>query len=140
MIHPDSVHFGAVTLAAVVSFMLGGLWFSPLLFGHSWMQEVKLTPDQLARQKARGMARTYVSAFICALVTAFVMALFIEATGARTAASGALMGILAALGFVATSIETNFLFEDKSTRLFLITAGHHLLTFAASGAILGAMH
>jgi len=36
------VNIYAVILAAFSSFMLGGLWYSPLMFGKLWMNENKI--------------------------------------------------------------------------------------------------
>jgi len=44
----DGVNIWAVLVAAVVSFLVGGVWFSMACFGKTWMREVKLTEEQIA--------------------------------------------------------------------------------------------
>ena len=34
----------AVVVAAIACFLLGGLWYSPALFGKAWQREAGLTP------------------------------------------------------------------------------------------------
>ncbi|NNK34276.1 MAG: DUF1761 domain-containing protein, partial [Xanthomonadales bacterium] len=36
-------------IAALSAFILGGLWYSPLLFGKAWQREAGLSDEQLAR-------------------------------------------------------------------------------------------
>ena len=45
----SAVNILAVLIAAVSSFLLGGLWYSPALFGKAWQREVGLTDEQLAK-------------------------------------------------------------------------------------------
>lgn len=47
----DAVQFNvpAVIVAALSSFLIGGLWYSPILFAKSWMAEAGLSEAQ-ARQ------------------------------------------------------------------------------------------
>jgi hypothetical protein len=49
-------------------------------------------------------------------------------------------GALAGIGWVATAIGVNYLFERKSFRLFLINAGYMAVSLTIMGAILGAWH
>ena len=58
------VNYFAVGLAAVLVFVLGGLWYSPLLFANAWMAGHGYTEDDLKRMQA-GMAPTYALSFIC---------------------------------------------------------------------------
>src|SRR4051812_47000535 len=46
----------AVVVGAVASFLLGGLWYSPVLFGKAWQRETGLTDEQL---KSGNMARIF---------------------------------------------------------------------------------
>ena len=39
----------AVIVAGIASFILGGLWYSPMLFGKAWQREAGLSDEQLAR-------------------------------------------------------------------------------------------
>jgi hypothetical protein len=132
----SDLNYLAILVAAIVNFMLGGLWFSPILFAKAWMKEMKINPEDCKNQKGMGMI--YLSAFLLGAVAAFLLALLIKLLDIYGALSGAALGCLVSLLFVGTSIGTNFLFEKKSFQLFWITIGHHVLTYIAMGAILGA--
>ena len=47
-----SVNVLAVLLAALSTFAIGGLWYSPLLFQRAWMNANRLTAADLATGRA----------------------------------------------------------------------------------------
>ncbi len=113
--------------------MLGGLWYSPVLFGRAWMQEMSFTDESL---KAKGNVGLIMGvSFLLELVMAFNLSAFI---GAKASVGfGAFAGAAAGFGWVALSFGVTFLFERKSLRLFFINAGYHGVAFTLMGAILG---
>lgn len=121
----------AVLLAAVASFMLGGLWYSPLLFGRAWQRETGLTDEQLAKGN---MGLIFGLAFVLCLIAAFVFAMFLGPRPSMALGFGA--GFSAGLCWVASSFGVNYLFERKSVKLFLINGGYHTLQFTLIGVIL----
>ena len=125
----------AVLLAAVASFMLGGLWYSPLLFGRAWQRETGLTDEQLAKGN---MGLIFGLAFVLCLIAAFVFAMFLGPRPSMALGFGA--GFSAGLCWVASSFGVNYLFERKSVKLFLINGGYHTLQFTLYGLILGLWH
>ena len=44
----ESVSFNivAVLVSALLAFVIGGLWYSPILFAKAWMREAGLTEEQ----------------------------------------------------------------------------------------------
>jgi hypothetical protein len=40
-----SINILAVILAAIVAFVLGALWYSPILFGKIWQKEIGFTGE-----------------------------------------------------------------------------------------------
>lgn len=129
----SQINFLAVGVAALSSFLIGGLWYSPILFANAWMRESGLTEEQL-REK---VGRTFAIAFVLSLVIAFNLAAFLgpEATWSW----GMTAGVLAAV-WVAASLAVTFAFERRSAMLTLIDAGYHLVAYAVMGVILGAWH
>lgn len=129
-----SFNYLAILVATVSTFLLGGLWYSPALFGKAWMQEMGFTEEAL---KAKGdVGRIMGVSFVLELIMAFNLAAFI---GAKASLSfGLLAGAAAGFGWVALAFGVTYLFERKSLRLFFINAGYHAIAFALMGAILGA--
>ncbi len=132
---PDQLVFNylAILVATVSTFVLGGLWYSPVLFGKAWMQEMGFTEESL---KARGdVGRIMGLSFVLELVMAFNLAAFIGPKASLT--FGLFAGVAAGFGWVALAFGVTYLFERKSLRLFLINAGYHAVAFTIMGAILG---
>ena len=126
------VNLLAVLLCAVSSLVLGGLWYSPLLFSKTWQREAGLSDEQA---KSGNMALIFGLAFVLSLVAAYVFGMFLGPDMPFTGALGA--GFSAGLCWVAASFGINYLFERRSVTLWLINGGYHTLQFTLFGAILG---
>ncbi|HEY2509554.1 MAG TPA: DUF1761 domain-containing protein [Polyangiaceae bacterium] len=128
------VNWLAVFAAATSMFLIGGLWYSPLLFAKKWMSANGFTDEEL--RSRGGTGRIFAGAFALALVSAANLGFFLggpDTTVAWGAAAGALTAVwvVAALGIV-------YLFERKPLALFFINAGYHAVAFPLMGLILGA--
>ena len=121
-------------IAALSAFALGGLWYSPLLFGKAWQREAGLSDEQLANANR---LRTFgVSFLLCLLAAiAFSMVITPEASFFMAFHSGVGIGLF----WVATSFGVNYLFEQRSLKLWLINAGYHSLQFTLYGLVFGLM-
>jgi hypothetical protein len=129
------VNIWAVLAAAVATFLIGGLWYSPVLFARVWQREAGLSEERL-RNGNPGLI--FGLAFVLAMLAAFVFAMFLGPKPQLAFAVGA--GFSAGLAWVAASLGIIYLFERRSLRLFLINGGYVTLAFTAIGAILGAWH
>ncbi|SHH56940.1 Protein of unknown function [Chryseolinea serpens] len=123
----------AVIVAALSTFLVGGLWYSPALFGKAWMRENGFTEEGM---KGRSMAKIFGLAFFLALISAINLAMFLGPE--NRPAMGALWGFAAGFGWVATFVGTHYLFERKSFTLFLINAGYSVVSLTLMGVILAA--
>lgn len=130
---PD-VNWLAVLAATVAAFVLGGLWYSPVLFGKAWQKAAGLSDETL---KAGNPAVIFGGAFVLAFIASAMFAMFI---GPMTLGPAAAAGFAAGLCWVATSFGINGLFERKPLALTLINGGYHTVQFTLIGAILGAWH
>jgi hypothetical protein len=84
-----TINLLAVLVAAIAMFVIGGLWFSPILFGNLWMKLSGVTKKQIAEAKKNGMAGSYIGTFVALVVMSYILAHFIDYVGATTAALGA---------------------------------------------------
>jgi Protein of unknown function (DUF1761) len=124
----------AVLAAAVSTFALGGLWYSPVLFGRAWMSANNLNEADLAKSN---MAKIFGLALLLAVIMAANLAAFL-AEPKTTAAWGATAGFLAGFGWVALGIATIALFERRSWKYILINGGYMTVSFTVMGLIIGA--
>ena len=121
----------AVLAAAVSTFLIGGLWYSPLLFAKPWMRVNRLSDADLQG----GMGRVFGWSFAFALISAFNLAMLLG-TPEMTLAMGAFYGTLAGV-WVALGIATVALFERRPGLYAVVNGGYWLVAFAVMGAILG---
>ena len=124
----------AVLLCGVATLLIGGLWYSPLLFARAWQNEAGVSDEAL---RSGSMPLRFGGAFLLGMLAGAVFALFIgtEMGLAQATAAGAAAGI----AWVAASFGVNYLFERRSLRLWLINGGYHAVQFIAFGAIIGAL-
>lgn len=122
----------AVVAAAVSSFVLGGLWYSPVLFEKVWNRENGGVPQ------TGHPARVFGVAFVFSLVAAFAFAWLL---GPQPSLEKALSwGAVAGFGMVAASFGINYQFAQRSLALWAIDGGYHTAQFLLFGLILGLWH
>lgn len=122
----------AVLLAAASSFALGGLWYSPAVFGRLWNRENGSAPQ------AGHPARVFGVAFAFSLASAGFFALLL---GPKPSLGRALaQGALAGFGFVAASFGVNYQFAQRTLALWAIDGGYHTTQFLLFGLVLGLWH
>lgn len=128
----DGINLWAVLVAAVSSFLLGGVWYGPL-FGKAWNAAAGMDP-----QKQGHPAKIFGGAFVFSLLAAAVFAWFL---GPQPPLSFAVCrGLLVGFGLVAASFGINYLFAQRGLRLWLIDGGYHTVQFALFGLVLGLWH
>lgn len=128
----SQINFLAVFVAALSSFLLGGLWYSPILFANAWMKENGFSEEDM---KNASMGKIFGGSFVFALIISFNLAAFIGPES--DLAFGLFAGFAAGFGWVAMSFGITYLFERRSFKLFLINAGYQVVTYTIMGAILG---
>lgn len=127
-----NINYLAALVAAVSSLLIGGVWFSPILFAGAWQREAGLTDDQVKR----GAGKALGGAFVLALVIALNLAMFLGPHAGIAWGAGA--GALAGIGWATASLATVYLFERRSLLLIVIDGGYLAVSYAAMGAIIGA--
>ena len=128
------VNWIAVFTAAVSAFVLGGLWYSPVMFGRAWMAANNFSNEDLRKSS---MGKIFGIAFVLSLLMAANLAMFL-AEPKTTALWGATAGFLACFGWVALGIAIIALFERRSWKYVAINAGYMTVAFVVMGLILGA--
>jgi hypothetical protein len=124
-----NVNVLGVLVAALSSFLLGGLWYSTPLFGAAWRRAAAGPEIQGHPAKVFGLS------FLFALIAAFVYALLVPQPASAVAA--VTQGLLVGAGVVAASFGINYQFANRPTVMWLIDGGYHTVQFAICGVILG---
>jgi hypothetical protein len=129
------VHFNypAIFTAAALCFLIGGAWYSPLLFARAWLREAALDEKRI---ESTPLPLVFGLSFLCALVMAFNLAAFL---GDKASLSfGAFAGLATGLGWVSMSLAVIYLFERRPFKLWLIHAGYQVVAYTVMGAVIGA--
>ncbi|NCO11159.1 DUF1761 domain-containing protein [Candidatus Pacearchaeota archaeon] len=130
-----SVNYWAVLASAIISMIIGSLWYGPL-FGKQWMNLMGFGRKDINKAKSKGMAKSYLLAIIAALIVGFVLAHIIAYVNATTFTEGLGTGVWMWLGFVATVSLGSILWEGKPASLYWINSLYWLVNLAIMGGIL----
>jgi len=130
----EPLNIWAVIAAAVSAFVIGGLWYSPLVFARHWMAEIGMSEEQMQRGN---MVKIFGLAFLFILIIAINLGMFLNQPTVDVAA-GAFYGFLTGFGWVAMAVAVNSLYEQRSWRYMLIVGGYWTVAFTVMGVILGA--
>ena len=134
------INYVANLIISILAMVFGFLWYGPL-FGRKWMKLMGLSHKDLGEMKMN-MGVTYFTAFITTIVTVSVLSYFVnlavidEINGASTFFSGAIVGFIVWLGFIATSTLGQFLWEGKPFSLYLLNNMHNLIFYLVVGGVL----
>jgi hypothetical protein len=128
----QNLNWLAIIVAAVSSFALGALWYSPLMFVKRWMKESGVTEESA---KNANMFKTFGLAFLLSLIASFFLAMFIGANSGP--GFGALAGFMAGIGWVFTFMGISYLFERKTLAHFLINSLYSVTALTIMGFIIG---
>jgi hypothetical protein len=133
------VNWWAIIVAAVVKFVIGGIWYMPL-FGKQYRELMGVAEgsDMSGLGPAMGVQ------FVGDLVMSYILAPFIIHYGASSGGTslgvGILIGFMAWLGFVAAVTVAQRFYERRPWALWAINNGYLLIGIVVMGAILGWWH
>jgi hypothetical protein len=114
----EGVNWLAVVVGTVLSFILGWLWYSPLLFVKKWMEGSNIKPNPEAKMPVAPLVVQFIGTFLLAWLVGIM------------AAHNALATIILIVAAIIVLIIANGLFGSKSTYAIAIEAG-----FVASMAV-----
>lgn len=125
----------AVIGSALVGLVVGGLWYGPLL-GKRWQSEVGMSDETM---KSSNMPLIFGTMIALNLFSAFILGHVLATYGGPGLQVSMMIGFGIGLGFVATALGVNYLFQRKSLVLFGIDAGYWVVTYTLMGAVFGAL-
>jgi hypothetical protein len=128
-----TLNIWAILVAAISAFVLGGIWYSPLLFAGAW----KRANGFGSENTPVATPKVFILSFVLSLVMAANLAMYLN-DPKTTLAWGAIAGFLAGFGWVAMGIGIVALFEKRPLSYVLINGGYLTLALVLMGAILGA--
>jgi hypothetical protein len=129
----ENVNWLAVAVAGISAFVLGGVWYSPALFGKAWMKENNLSVEDVQKGNK---AKIFGWSFILSLLMAVNLAMFLNDPKINLE-MGLLYGALTGV-WIFCGIAIVALFELKKARYIFVNGGYMLVALTLMGAIIGA--
>ena len=129
----SAINWLAIAVAGISAFVLGGVWYSPALFGRAWMTENNFSVEDVQKGNK---AKIFGWSFILSLLMAVNLAMFLNDPKIDLA-MGTVYGLLTGV-WIFCGIAIVGLFEHKSARYIFVNGGYMLVALALMGAIIGA--
>lgn len=129
----SDLNYLAILVSAVAYWIIGALWYSPVLFGKIWGNIVQ--PSDEAKKK---MGRSMILSFIGFFIICFIMAVVLNRLGEYSdeLTFSIKLALAAAIGFMAIPMWINQMYQNSSFNLLIIDAGYHLVGFVVAAIIL----
>ena len=132
------INFWAVLVSAITAFIIGGLWYSPILFGNAWMKTGGMNAKDMEKAKNRGVGKLYFVSFLGGLLMAYILAHFVQYLSSSNFLEGMVAGCWLWLGFIVPVLLGSVLWEGKPLKFYLINVGYYLVSLTVMGGILAA--
>jgi len=127
-----TINWLAVLVAGLSAFAVGGIWYSPGLFGNIWMRDNNLSEDEI---KQGNKGKIFGFTLIFSLLMSANLAMYLN--DAKTDFTwGMIAGFLAGI-WTFCAIAIHSLFELKSWRLIFINGGYSVVALTLMGGIIG---
>ena len=123
MVH---VNYLAIVVAAVVVFILGWLWYSPLLFYKPWMRARGLDPAAAMTGAKMPGGKLVVELLRC-FVLAFIVAHLASALGIIGSFGAVHLGLFLWIGFPVVLLTGSVLWDNVPVKVAAIHAGDWLV-------------
>ena len=124
--------FIVILAAGLAGWIFGAVWYGAL--SKPYQRALGLSPDD-CKDKKMPMAPMVV-AFLAALVMSAVLYQLLTNLGVLAVTGSAIAGLTIGLGFLATSIVVNNMFQQKSALLTIIDAGHWVLALVIESVVI----
>ena len=131
------INYIAVIVSAVVIFILGGLWYSPVLFSKRWVKLIGKTEEEMKAGQSLPAPLMFLSAFASGLLVSLALAVVLKHFVNMNALRGAEVAAGCWLAFAGSTSFSTMLFAQKPKELWLIDSGFNLVSFVVAGLILG---
>ena len=137
----DTTFFIAVIAAAIVSFVIGGIWYARPVFGKAWMAALGKTEadrEAMRKQAPKGFAAGLIGSIIASLVLGIFLQYGRQANvGLPTGiVGGIVVGFLVWFGFLMTTGVSGAIFEGRPGKLVGINQAYQFVSYLVMGAVL----
>ena len=125
----------AVLVVAIISIILGFLWYGPL-FGKQWKKLMKFSEKDT--KKLKGIKKSYLFMILGSLITSFVLAYMVIKFSANSFLLAADLGFTMWLGFIAPIMLGSVSWEGKPWNLYFLNVSFQLINLIVMAVVLSA--
>jgi cation transport ATPase len=131
------VNYLAVLLAGVSTMVVGSIWYAKPVFGETWRKLVGLDEKKMSENAVKALSLTFLASLVSAYVLAHVTYLSNSFFGNSFLQDALSTAFWLWLGFTAARILTHDLFENRPTKLTIMSLGNELVTIMVMGLVIG---
>jgi hypothetical protein len=126
-----------VLAGGAILWVLGALWYSPLLFAKPWVAIVGRKMGEQPKGVYWGMIASFLGDVFLAFVFLHILRWqhVLHPHAAFTVLEGIHVGLLCWVGFIAAVQYPTTIYEGRPSKYFLINGGYWLIGFVALGAL-----
>lgn len=132
---PVSMNYLAILVGALAYMFLGALWYSPVLFGNSWLRMTGKTKEQA---KADQSPICFLIGIVTAFVSSYGIARIMYWTNGSEIADGIKIGLFVGVCFAFMALLVNDSFEHRPKGLTFINSFYHICGMIVAGLVIGA--
>jgi hypothetical protein len=126
----SNIHWIAVILMTIFSFVIGFIWHTKYLFGKTWKQENNPNNIPIKINAPLIFGGTAIFHFVAIAGLSAIVS-------GQGGVIGLIIGLLISLVWVLPTMLGTYLFANRSLKLLAIDAGMYIVLFSVSGFILG---
>lgn len=131
------INIWAVLVSTLAFWVLGALWYSPLLFSKRWQKEVGFNEEDISKSN---MFKVFGLSFLLMLFMVWALNFVINSHKAEDVSlmTGLHYGVFTGFFFGMLAIGINYLYQRRSLALWLIDGFYMIIGLGIAGMILGA--
>ncbi len=130
------INYFAVVAATLSTMIVGTIWYSPKVFGTTWMRLTGVTPGD-GKSAVGPILATLVVSFVTCWVLAGAAYIAWQFYGGLFLYSSLITGLLFWAGFTAARFVTHDAFEGRPARLTVLNCAHELVTIIVLSLVIG---
>ncbi len=135
-----------IFITTVSGFLVGAVWFSPVLFMKAWLQGEGITKEQVPKRSTTYTLQVNAYSFVAHGALATVLAVMFDVLAISSLTLALTIGLLLTLGFVATTrfIEMVYTpqgkhYDARSQIRFLVHTGYYVAVVSVMSIALFAL-
>lgn len=134
-----SFNFWAVLISTIITFFIGMLWYSDILFGKIFRKSIGITDKQASEARKKGMGsmtKELILTVIASMIFFMVLSIILNNIGATTIPLAIVVSIVLWLGFIVTKLLNNVLWEKRPIAIYWLGIFHELVSIIIGAIII----